>query len=841
MKNSILLLLMVVWAAQTEAAKIKGKVTDEKGEALPFASIYIKGTTKGTTSNLEGHYSYDLPMGTYTFICQYVGFQKQEVDIKIDAESISKNFVLVTRGNQLKQVVIKNGEDPALRMIRKTIKKRSDYNKEIDAYKANAYIKGSFKLNDINTSKNMMVLMRMSGSDSASKSERDELESSKGILLLTESYTEIAYKQPDKLKVVVKGSRVSGDKGAYGFSEPLFVNLYDNIVSISDELNPRGFISPIAETAMLNYRYELLETYQEDGKTISVIKVIPRRKFEPLFAGTINIIENEWRLHSVNLIVDQEHQMAVFDTLQIKQIFVPVHNTMMVKDQSFKMKFKIMGFGFSGNFVNVFTDYIFDYDTQKTFDKFIQEYDKEALTHPKSYWDTMRPVPLETDEVIDYIKKDSIETAANAKKDTTNIKPQKNSLGSFVTKGYKHALKNKQYVSTSPIISVGSLLRQVNWNTAEGASYSYSVDYRKKINNDKAFIANLDMRYGFSNQQFNAKINTKYAVGKTNKSILRISGGRYVFQYNNYDPVNPLINSCYTLFYGSNYLKLYQAWFGTIRLTHTWINGFSLTGRLNYQDRIPLANSNLFSFRKNNVAFTENYPVEKLSAMEPRHQAIVASVQASYQPGRKYIKYPDRIVSTKSNYPTFYAEYVKGLAILNSDVDYDRWKLTMQDDMNLRIWGTFKYWASVGGFIQQKKTYLADYTHFNGNQIILASPYLNSFQLSSYYANSNTEHLFVTLHAEHHFYGLLTNKIPLFRNLTWYLVGSSNAYYVNKDNNYIEVSAGLENIGYKMLRMLRVDAVVGYSNLTNPIYGIRIGINESLLNIDLGGRQHDDY
>ena len=132
MKNSILLLLMVVWAAQTEAAKIKGKVTDEKGEALPFASIYIKGTTKGTTSNLEGHYSYDLPMGTYTFICQYVGFQKQEVDIKIDAESISKNFVLVTRGNQLKQVVIKNGEDPALRMIRKTIKKRSDYNKEIE-------------------------------------------------------------------------------------------------------------------------------------------------------------------------------------------------------------------------------------------------------------------------------------------------------------------------------------------------------------------------------------------------------------------------------------------------------------------------------------------------------------------------------------------------------------------------------------------------------------------------------------------------------------------------------------------------------------------------------------
>ncbi len=840
MKNSILLLLISFWAFQTEAAKIKGKVTDEKGETLPFASIYIKGTTKGTTSNLEGNYSYDLPMGNYTFICQYVGFQKQEVEIKIDAESITKNFVLLSRGKELKQVVIKKGEDPALRIIRKTIKKRSEYNKEIDAYKANAYIKGSFKLNDINTSKGMMALMGMSGKDSSSKAERAELEDSKGILMLSESYNEISYKRPDKLKVVVKGSRVSGNQSAYGFSEPLFVNMYDNNVTISDQLNPRGFISPIAETAMLSYKYELLDTYQEDGKTISVIKVIPRRKFEPLFAGTINIIENEWRLYSVDLIADQEHQLAILDTLQIKQIFIPVHNTLMVKDQSFKMKFKLMGFGFSGNFVNVFTDYVFDYDIKKTFDKYVQEYDKEALTHPKSYWETMRPVPLDTDEVKDYIKKDSIEIADKAKKDSTKIKPEKNSFVSIVTKGYKRSLKKDQHVSTSPIISVGSLLSQVNWNTAEGLSYSYSVHYRKKIDEDKAFNANLDMRYGFSNQQFNAKVNTRYTFGKTNKSILRISGGRYVFQYNNNEPVNPLINSCYTLFYGRNYLKLYQAWFGTIRMTHTWINGFSLTGRLNYQDRMPLANSNLFSFKRKDVVFSQNYPVEKLSSMEPRHQAILASVQASYQPGRKYIKYPDRIVSTKSDYPTFHAEYVKGLAMLNSDVDYDRWKISMQDDMNLRLWGTFMYRATVGGFIQKKKTYLADYTHFNGNQIVLASPYLNSFQLSPYYANSNTEHLFVTLHAEHHFYGLLTNKIPLFRNLKWYLVGSGNAYYVNKNNNYIEVSAGLENIGYKLLRILRVDGVVGYSNLKNPMYGIRIGINSSALSIDLGGSNDED-
>jgi len=828
MNKSFLLLILILGSFQSQAAKLKGKVTDEKGETLPFASIYIKGTTKGTTTNLDGLYAYELPQGTYTFICQYVGFQKMEIEIKVDAETVTKNFVLQSRGKELKQVVIKQGEDPAYRIIRKTIKKRSEINKEIDAYKANAYIKGSIKLDEVASAKILMSLMGMSKKDTA-KAEGNELEDSKGILMLSESYNEIAFKRPDKLKILVKSSRVSGNSSAYGFSQPLFVNMYDNNVTISDDLGPRGFISPIAETAMLNYKYELLDTYQEDGKTISIIKVIPRRKFEPLFEGKLHVIENEWRLHSVDLMVDKFHQLELLDTLMIKQIFIPVGKVLMVKDQSFKMKFRLMGFGVSGNFVNVFTDYVFDYDTKKTFDRYVQEYDKDALTRSKEYWDQLRPVPLDTEEVRDFIKKDSIEIVEKAKKDS--VTPTKNTFKSVILQGFSQGLKKNRRISTLPFIG----LNQFNWNTVEGFNYSYGIRYRKKYDKDRAFSSSLKMRYGVSNQHFNAKLSNNYNFGKTNKTNLHLSGGRYVFQYNNSEPVNATINSCYVLLYGTNYLKFYEAWFGTARITHKWINGLTMEGEVGYQDRMPLLNTTLYSFvKKEDRSFTENYPVEKLPAIEPRHQAIMVSLSASFQPGRKYVKYPDRIVATPSTYPTFTAKYTKGLSILNSDVDYDRWKVAMVDEMNLRLWGTFMYNLSVGGFIQKKSTYLADYTHFNGNQIRLASPYLNSFQLSSYYANSNNEAFFATLHAEHHFYGLLTNKIPLFRNLKWYLVGATNAYYVNKDNNYIEVSAGLENIGVKMLRFLRVDAVVGYSNLKNPVYGIRIGLNSAVIGVDLG-------
>jgi hypothetical protein len=56
-------------------------------------------------------------------------------------------------------------------------------------------------------------------------------------------------------------------------------------------------------------------------------------------------------------------------------------------------------------------------------------------------------------------------------------------------------------------------------------------------------------------------------------------------------------------------------------------------------------------------------------------------------------------------------------------------------------------------------------------------------------------------------------------------------YYVNQKNNYIEASVGLENIGYKLFRFMRVDGVVGYSNFSSPVYGVRIGVNSSVFQL----------
>ena len=70
MKFKILfvLFLCLSFIAVSHASYIKGKVTDENGEALPFATVYIHNTTYGVTTNSIGNYFIELEPGNYSII-----------------------------------------------------------------------------------------------------------------------------------------------------------------------------------------------------------------------------------------------------------------------------------------------------------------------------------------------------------------------------------------------------------------------------------------------------------------------------------------------------------------------------------------------------------------------------------------------------------------------------------------------------------------------------------------------------------------------------------------------------------------------------------------------------
>ncbi|MDR1222769.1 MAG: TonB-dependent receptor [Tannerella sp.] len=85
---------------------VRGKITDSQtGEMLPGASILIKGTTIGSTSDNEGNYTLSLEKGNYVITATYMGYEMQEININANA-SQTIDVKLNPNTQELTEVVV---------------------------------------------------------------------------------------------------------------------------------------------------------------------------------------------------------------------------------------------------------------------------------------------------------------------------------------------------------------------------------------------------------------------------------------------------------------------------------------------------------------------------------------------------------------------------------------------------------------------------------------------------------------------------------------------------------------------------------------------------------------
>jgi hypothetical protein len=811
------------------AQKITGTIFTDKGDLLPFSSITVKGTSIGVSANNRARFVISLSPGKYTLVCQHIGYASRQEEITITSSDKEISFVLSDQKLLMKEVVIKNtDEDPAYAIIRAAIKKREYYQRQVRGFTCELYTKNMVKLRKLPN--------KIFGKKMPEDVGRNRLldSSGQGVIYLSESISSVARQLPDKFKIDVKSSRVSGS-GGFGFTFPTFLSFYQNNVTVfAERLNPRGFVSPIADGAISFYSFKYLGSFFENGKEINTIRVKPRRNYEPLFSGIINISESDWRIHSVDLLLTKKSQLEVIDSLQITQLYIPVDNEVWsVKNQLLHFSFNQFGVEAVANFVNVYSDYNLEPSfPKKYFDKVIIKYDTGVNKKSKAYWDSVRPMPLEKEEAKDYQVKDSLfevrKAASLTKKSIDSLKKMQGKLhpSNIFWKGI-----NRTHYSLSGNYRWGitPLVKKLEYNTAEGLVFNSSGYIDKIIWGQKQRLSiRPNLRYGFSNTHLNGWLDLSLQNRNlnSNKKLKRqtwnFSGGKRVTQFNKQSPVIPLINSINTLIYGNNYLKTYENIFSNLGFTKKFESGLQMGINALYEDRIPLLNSTNFTFfKKNTIRFTPNYPFEKISEADfIRHQAFIVSLDLSIKPGLHFIEYPNRKVPIDSKLPTFSFNYTKGLkGALGSDVNFDKWHFNISDNKNLKLVGTLNYKIGVGGFINRKNVPIQDYQHFNGNQSLLAGEYLNSFQLASFYANSTTASLFSIVHLEHHFNGLLTNKIPFFNRLNWNLVAGGNSFFINQNDNYSELFVGVENI----LKVFRIDFVAAYQDGNRTITGIRIG------------------
>jgi len=88
---------------------IKGQIMDETGEPLIGASLFVLGTTNGTSADIDGRFEIILPkeeMNSNFIVASYIGFRSFEISL-IDLKNKEAKIILADEGHLLGDVIIK--------------------------------------------------------------------------------------------------------------------------------------------------------------------------------------------------------------------------------------------------------------------------------------------------------------------------------------------------------------------------------------------------------------------------------------------------------------------------------------------------------------------------------------------------------------------------------------------------------------------------------------------------------------------------------------------------------------------------------------------------------------
>ena len=265
----------------------------------------------------------------------HIGYTTKEIDIVVQEQGLELDILLSLNSIVLNEVSIRpGGEDPAYAIIRNAIKKRKAHQSAVSTFSCSSYLKG------------LVRTINFPASFMGRKVDFEDGDSSKKkIIFLSETVADIYFRKPNETKVNVTSTKVSGQTNGLGLATPFLLSFYENVVSLPNVFNPRGFISPIADGALSYYQYQYLGAFTENGVLVNKIKVWPKRKWEPLFTGYIQIIEDTWNIHSLDLNLDKTSQLELVNHLSIKQqMNNEGHGLWMVKSQSINIDLNFLGF-----------------------------------------------------------------------------------------------------------------------------------------------------------------------------------------------------------------------------------------------------------------------------------------------------------------------------------------------------------------------------------------------------------------------------------------------------------------------------------------------------------------
>jgi TonB-dependent receptor len=111
-----------------QTGTVRGTIYDDtSGETIIFCNIVVAETSKATTSDLDGAYSFELEVGTYTLVFSYLGYSDLTIsDVTVEANKItSLNIRIKETSEVIDEVVISAKASRNTEAALATIKRRS--------------------------------------------------------------------------------------------------------------------------------------------------------------------------------------------------------------------------------------------------------------------------------------------------------------------------------------------------------------------------------------------------------------------------------------------------------------------------------------------------------------------------------------------------------------------------------------------------------------------------------------------------------------------------------------------------------------------------------------------
>lgn len=750
-------------AAEAQIVKVYGRITNNKMEPLPNASVHLKTSSVGTLSKEDGSYELFISKGTYEIVVSMLGYKATILPVVVNDELL-QNVILEDDDEKstLSEVVIKvKLKDRADEIMRRLVEHKDSVNNVVKSYSYKAYIKAV-----------------QQDSSLAEKKDGDTTRTEPSVVSLQEIFLKVDQDALHHVKEQRLGVKTSGANKLlfYTTTTDGDFNFYNNLVQVP-RISPTPFVSPVSGTGLLAYKFKTLHIERRGREKLYTISVRPRALTNATVEGEITVSDSTWNILYCRFRFPQYH-LQEYNFFEVEQQYDFVANrAWMLKQQ----RFTYYADGKRNRVLGQTVVNYSDYELDKQFDRrhFSSEVSvtaEEAYHKDTAFWNSARRKTLSVKETEFIRYRDSLFAITETEAYKDSIAREINritwkKIGFFGQTLYDRQKERSWYLP--PLISLYSPF------AFGGGRLNASVGYGKFFPSRKNLFVNASLSYGLRNKDVNGSLDLNRMYNPFNRGYYTITAKRE-FQF---------------IFEGDAYINMIKR--SNIFLNNELgvghgleiVNGLFLRNELGIALRRSVSNyktGKLVDSLLGDV-LNNNQPIP----FEP-YNALYGKIRLEYTPFQKYRREPLEKVILGSKWPTVFVEWRKGIKnVLASEVDFDYLEAGLQQQVNMGLLGVSKYTVKTGNFLNTNDLRLIDYQfQRRGDPLLFMNPY-KSFQ-----ALDSTFPIFKRFyegHLVHEFNGFLLNKIPLLKKLQLREIAGTGFLFTQERNlRYAELYFGIE-------------------------------------------------